>query len=50
MIIVMTMNIGLFFAVLGGIFFGELIFGRLTSSGHVRSATAANIETTVSQK
>lgn len=49
MIIVMTLNVGYFFAVLGGILFGELIFGRLISSGHIRSATGANIETTIGQ-
>ena len=49
MIIVMTMNIGYFFAVLGGIFFGELAFGRLIISGHARSATGANAESTTGQ-
>jgi hypothetical protein len=29
MISVMTMNVGFFFAVLVGYFFGELIFGRV---------------------
>ena len=39
MIIVMTMNVGYFFAVLAGIFFGELIFGRWITGGHLRSPT-----------
>lgn len=38
MIIVMTLNVGYFFAVLAGIFVGELIFGRLISSSHSRTA------------
>jgi hypothetical protein len=46
MIIVMTMNVGYFFAVLAGIFVGELGFGRLITSGHVRASTGANVETT----
>ena len=46
----MTMNVGYFFAVLGGIFFGELAFGRLIASGHVRSATGANVESTTGQQ
>lgn len=46
MIIVMTMNVGYYFAVLSGIFFGELFFGRLITSGHVRSATGTNIGST----
>jgi solute carrier family 31 (copper transporter), member 1 len=50
MIIVMTMNVGYFFAVLGGIFFGELGFGRLMTSGHLRTATGTNVETTTDQK
>ena len=45
----MTMNIGYFFAVLGGIFFGELAFGSLIISGHARSATGANAESTTGQ-
>jgi len=49
MIIVMTLNVGFFFAVLGGVLFGELFFGRLIASGHIRSATGANIETTIGQ-
>ena len=49
MITVMTMNVGYFFAVLGGIFFGELAFGRLIISGHARSATGANAESTTGQ-
>jgi len=44
MVIVMTMNVGYFFAVLAGIFVGELGFGRLISSGHARTATGANVE------
>jgi len=39
MIIVMTMNVGYFFAVLAGIFFGELVFGRWITGGHLRSST-----------
>ena len=31
MIAVMTMNVGYFFAVLAGLFFGELFFGRYSS-------------------
>ena len=50
MITVMTMNVGYFFAVLGGIFFGELAFGRLISSGHARSATGTNVESTNGQQ
>lgn len=50
MIIVMTMNVGYFFAVLGGTFFGELVFGRLIASGHVRTATNTNVETTTDEK
>lgn len=46
----MTMNVGYFFAVLAGIFFGELFFGRLITSGHVRAATGANVETTTGQQ
>jgi len=46
MIIVMTMNVGYFFAVLSGIFFGELIFGRWASGHHVSSATGTNSEMT----
>ncbi len=46
MITVMTMNVGYFFAVLSGIFVGELAFGRLITSGHVRASTGANVETT----
>ncbi|BFZ64168.1 hypothetical protein YB2330_005307 [Saitoella coloradoensis] len=34
MLAVMTMNVGYFFAVLGGIFFGELIVGRYTAAFH----------------
>jgi hypothetical protein len=49
MITVMTLNVGYFFAVLGGVLFGELIFGRFISSGHIRSATGANIESTIGQ-
>jgi hypothetical protein len=33
MIAVMTLNVGWFFAVLGGIFFGELVFGRYSAVG-----------------
>jgi hypothetical protein len=40
----MTMNVGYFFALLAGIFFGELVFGRLITSGHVRASTGANVE------
>lgn len=43
MIIVMTMNVGYFFSVLGGIFVGELVFGRLMSGGHVRAATGTQV-------
>ena len=50
MIIVMTMNVGYFFAVVAGIFFGELGFGRLINSGHVRAATGANVEATTGQQ
>jgi solute carrier family 31 (copper transporter), member 1 len=50
MIVVMTMNVGYFFAVLAGVFFGELFFGRYITSGHVRAATGANVETTTSQQ
>jgi len=39
MIIVMTMNVGYFFAVLAGIFFGELVFGRWITGAHLRSPT-----------
>lgn len=46
----MTLNVGYFFAVLAGIFFGELAFGRLITSGHVRAATGANVETTTGQQ
>ena len=46
MLIVMTMNLGYFFAVLAGIFVGELGFGRLITSGHIRSETGSNIEST----
>lgn len=49
MITVMTMNVGYFFAVLGGTFFGELVFGRWVSSGHARSATGKNDESTNGQ-
>jgi solute carrier family 31 (copper transporter), member 1 len=49
MITVMTMNVGFFFAVLGGIFFGELVFGRLSASGHVHSANGSNVESTTGQ-
>ncbi|ODQ56245.1 hypothetical protein SAICODRAFT_51594 [Saitoella complicata NRRL Y-17804] len=34
MLAVMTMNVGYFFSVLGGIFFGELIVGRYTAAFH----------------
>jgi Ctr copper transporter family len=50
MIAVMTMNVGYFFAVLVGVFFGELFFGRLITSGHARAAAGANIESTVAQQ
>jgi hypothetical protein len=51
MITVMTMNVGYFFAVLGGIFFGELAFGRFYSaSGHGRSTTGVNVESTTGQQ
>lgn len=40
----MTMNVGYLFAVLTGIFVGELGFGRLITSGHVRASTGANVE------
>jgi len=45
MIIVMTMNVGYLFSVLGGIFVGELVFGRLMSGGggHVRAATGTQV-------
>lgn len=33
MIAVMTLNVGYFFAILGGIFFGELLFGRFVGVG-----------------
>jgi hypothetical protein len=33
MIAVMTLNVGWFFAVLAGFFFGELAFGRYTAAG-----------------
>ena len=33
MIAVMTMNVGYFFAVIGGIFFGELVFGKTIAGG-----------------
>jgi len=34
MIAVMTLNVGYFFAVLAGLFFGELAFGRFIASGY----------------
>jgi solute carrier family 31 (copper transporter), member 1 len=34
MIAVMTLNVGYFFAVLAGLFFGELFFGRFTASAY----------------
>lgn len=50
MIAVMTMNVGYFMAVLAGIFFGELFFGRYITSGHVRAAAGANVETATAQQ
>lgn len=50
MIIVMTMNVGYFFAVLSGIFAGELVFGRLITSAHVGPSTGANIKTITGQQ
>jgi len=50
MIAVMTMNVGYFFAVLAGVFFGELVFGRYTAAGHIRSASGANVETATAQQ
>jgi Ctr copper transporter family len=45
MIIVMTLNVGYFFAVLSGIFWGEVVFGRLIVLGHIISTTGAKVET-----
>jgi hypothetical protein len=44
MIIVMTMNVGYFFAVLAGIFAGELFFGRFIHSGHVKKTEGTSID------
>jgi len=44
MLLVMTMNVGYFFAVLTGILVGELIFGRFINAGHVRKAVGATID------
>ena len=49
MITVMTLNVGYFFAVLAGIFFGELAFGKLISVGHLKPTTGANAEPTTGQ-
>jgi len=50
MIVVMTMNVGYFFAVIGGIFFGELGFGRFIASSHVVSPLDGQVKRTKSEQ
>jgi hypothetical protein len=46
----MTMNVGYVSAVLAGVFFGELFFGRWSNLGRVRSETGGKIESSVAEQ
>jgi hypothetical protein len=46
MLIVMTMNVEYFLAVLVGISIGEIAFGKVIYSGHSHAAGSANVEAT----